>query len=48
MKFDVRHAHQNKRGGDDQEAATILASLVGEQEGDQPTKQYDTKELKVM
>jgi hypothetical protein len=45
MKFDVRHAHQDKRGGDDQEAASILASLVGEQEDD--TK-YDTKEVEVM
>lgn len=35
MKFDIRHAHKDKRAGDDQEAASILASLVGEQEEEQ-------------
>lgn len=37
MKFDIRHAHKDKSGGDDQEAASILASLVGEQNNDQET-----------
>ena len=42
MKFDIRHAHKDKSGGDDQEAASILASLVGEQSNDPETNiQYN-------